>query len=373
MRTLRFLLQKEFRQIFRNKALLPVIFVAPLIQLLVLPLAADYEMKNINIAIVDHDRSYYSSQLISKITASGYFRLAGFHDSYNEAFVLIERDAADLVLEIPAGFERDLVRDKEQKVFLAINAINGTKANLGGAYIRQIIGNFNEAVRLEWIQPDRFRPRPMITITSANWFNSHMNYRFFMVPAILAVLVTMVGSYMASLNIVKEKEIGTIEQINVTPIKKHHFIMGKLIPFWIIGMVIFTAGLGIVAWQVYGIVPKGSLLLLYGVLSVYLLAALGLGLLISTYSHTQQQAMSVAFFFMMIFLMMSGLFTPVESMPGWAQVIAYLNPVTYFISIMRMIVLRGSSLVDIQWQFLAICGFAVVLNAWAILNYRKTT
>ena len=200
-----------------------------------------------------------------------------------------------------------------------------------------------------------------------------MNYRFFMVPAILAVLVTMVGSYMASLNIVKEKEIGTIEQINVTPIRKYQFLLGKLIPFWIIGMVIFSFGLGLIAWQVYGIVPEGSIALLYAVLSVYLLAALGFGLLISTYSETQQQAMSVAFFFIMIFMMLSGIFTPIDSMPEWAKVIAYLSPVTYFIEVMRMVVLKGSEFGDIKMQFLAICLFGIILNAWAVFNYKKTS
>lgn len=373
MRTILFLLQKEFRQIFRNKSLLPMIFVAPLIQLLVLPLAADYEMKNINISIVDNDRSSYSEKLISKITASGYFKLAGYHDSYDEAFVLIEKDKADLVLEIPPNFEHDLVREKQQQLFIAVNAINGSKASLGGAYLRQIISDFNEYVRLEWIPSERYNANPVIEVTTSNWFNPFMNYRFFMVPAILAVLVTMVGSYMTALNIVKEKEIGTIEQINVTPIKKHHFILGKLIPFWIIGMTIFSIGLGLVAWPVYDIVPQGSIFLLYGVLSVYLLAALGLGLLISTYCETQQQAMSIAFFFIMIFMMMSGIFTSIDSMPGWAKVIAYLSPVTYFIEIMRMVVLKGSGFADIKVQFLAISIFAVVLNVWAILNYRKTS
>jgi ABC-2 type transport system permease protein len=372
MRTIRFLLQKEFRQIFRNKALLPMILVAPLIQLLILPLAADYEVKNINIAIVDHDHSPYAQRLISKITASGYFKLNGFTDSFHEAYALIEKEQADLVLEIPSGFERNLVRENEQKLSIAVNAINGSKAGLGGAYLSSIIRDYNTAIRTEWIGEERFNPLPTINVTSSNWFNPHLNYNFYMVPGILAVLVTMIGGYMSALNIVKEKEIGTIEQINVTPIRKHHFILGKLIPFWVLGMAVFTAGLGIVAWLVYGIVPQGNLLLLYGFLAVYLLAVLGFGLLISTYCDTQQQAMSVAFFFIMIFMLMSGLFTPIDSMPEWAKVIAGFSPVTYFIDVMRMIVLKGSGFADVKMHLLKIVGFAVVLNGWAILNYKKT-
>jgi ABC-2 type transport system permease protein len=219
----------------------------------------------------------------------------------------------------------------------------------------------------------RVAPLPTIEVSVLNRFNPLLNYPFFMVPGILVFLVTMIGAYMCSLNIVKEKEVGTIEQINVTPIKKYQFILGKLIPFWIIGMFMFSAGLFGVARLVYQIVPSGSLLVLYGFLSIYLIALLGIGLLISTYSSTQQQAMSLAFFMMMIFLLMSGLFTSVDSMPEWAQWIARFNPVTYFIEVMRMIVLKGSGASDIRHHFLVISMMAVFFNTWAILNYRKTS
>lgn len=194
-----------------------------------------------------------------------------------------------------------------------------------------------------------------------------------MVPGILVVLVTMVGAFMCSLNIVKEKEVGTIEQINVTPIKKFHFILAKLIPFWCIGVFVFSVGLLIVGRFVYGIVPVGSLGLLYAYLSLYLLALLGVGLLISTYCTTQQQAMSLAFFFMMIFILMSGLFTSIDSMPEWAKWIAHVNPVTYFIDVVRMVVLKGSEFKDVQLHFIVMSGMALIFNGWAILNYRKTS
>lgn len=373
MRTLYFLLQKEFKQIFRNRTLLPMIFVLPLFQLLILPLAADYEVKNISISVVDHDRSAYSQLLVSKITASGYFKLADYGNSYNAAFQQIESDKSDLILEIPANFEKNLVRENKNQLFIAVNAINGVKAGLGGAYLSRIIANFNADIRAEWITQPRFNPQPIIEVVSGNWFNPNLNYNFFMVPGILAFLVTMVAAYMTSLNIVKEKEVGTIEQINVTPIKKHLFILGKLIPFWIIGMLIFSVGLFIVARVIYGIEPVGNLFLLYGYLALYLVAMLGFGLLLSTYAETQQQAMSVAFFFMMIFLLMSGLFTPIDSMPEWAKIIANLNPVTYFIEVMRMIVLKGSGLTDIAKHIYAMLGFAIVFNTWAIVNYKKTS
>lgn len=350
-----------------------MIFVAPIVQLLVLPLAADFEVKNINIAIVDHDRSIYSQKLASKITASGYFQLTQYGNSFQEAFRQIEKDKADLILEIPQDFEKNLTRQGGEKLFIAANAINGVKAGLGGSYLGQIITDFNQDIRLKWLSPQKSNTSPSIQVTSSNWYNPHLNYQMYMVPGILVALVTMIGSYMCALNIVKEKEVGTIEQINVTPVKKYQFILGKLIPFWVIGMFVFSVGLFVVAWWFYGIVPLGNLFLLYGYLALYLVAVLGLGLLISTYSETQQQAMSVAFFFIMIFMMMSGLFTLIDSMPTWAYYIAKSVPITYFVEVVRMIVLKGSGFADIKTHFLIMVGFALLLNGWAVFNYKKTS
>jgi ABC-2 type transport system permease protein len=372
MRTLWFLLQKEFRQIFRDKNILRQILMVPSIQLLILPWAANYEVKNISLAIVDNDHSSYSQKFVSKIISSGYFKLAAYSASFKDAYRLIEHDKADIILEIPANFEKNLVRENNQKVFLAVNAINGVKALVGSGYLSSIINDYNGEIKLQWFQPQRFNSAPVIEITSSNWFNPLLNYKVFMVPGILAFLVTMIGSFMCALNIVREKEIGTIEQINVTPIKKYYFILGKLLPFWLIGMFVFTLGLTI-ARLAYGIIPAGSIGVLYALLAVYLLAVLGMGLLISTYSDTQQQAMSISFFFIMIFNLLSGLYTPIDSMPHWAKVITDFNPLRYFIEVMRMVVLKGSGFHDLQHHFLVVFLFAVVFNTWAILNYRKTT
>jgi ABC-2 type transport system permease protein len=369
MRTIRFLLEKEFRQIFRNKTLLPIIFAVPVVQLLILPLAANYEVKNINLAVVNHDNSEYARALINKVTASGYFQLTSLEVSYDRAMTYVESDEADLILEIPSDFEKDVIAENAGTLFIAVNAINGVKAGLGAAYLNAIIRDYNQQIRTSWVPPGQDL-QPVIEVVPTNWYNPYMRYQLFMVPGILAILVTMIGGYLSALNIVKEKETGTIEQINVTPIRKHHFILGKLIPFWILGIVVFTLGL-IVGWSVYGIIPVGSLAVLYLFLSLYLLAVLGLGLLISTFAETQQQAMFISFFFVMIFILMSGLFTPIESMPGWAQVISKLNPVTYFIEVMRMVVLKGSGLRHILPHIGAVILFAVFFNTWAVLNYRK--
>lgn len=370
MRTLLFLLQKEFKQVFRDTAILRIIFVVPVVQLLLLPWAADYEVKNIKLAVVDHDHSDYSRRLVSKVTASGYFQLSDYTSSYNEASKQIADDKADIAIEIPLHFEKNLIRENEAPLFLAVNAINGVKAVLGAAYLQSIIQDYNNEIRTNWIQMPRFLPEPNIEVVSANWFNPLMNYKWFMVPGILVVLVTMVGSFLASLNIVKEKEIGTIEQINVTPVKKYHFILGKLIPFWILGLVILSIGM-LISWLAYGIFPVGSFFTIYVFAAAYLLSVLGLGLLISTFCSTQQQAMLISFFLMMIFILLGGLYTPIESMPLWAQWITKLNPVSYFIEVMRLVILKGSNLADILPHISIILVFAFVLNAWAVINYRK--
>ncbi|HPG12662.1 MAG TPA: ABC transporter permease [Chitinophagaceae bacterium] len=370
MRTLKFLLRKEFRQIFRDPTIIRLIFMMPVIQLMVLPWAADYEIKNIKLAVVDQDHSEYSRKLIDKITSTGYFILTDYTTSFEHSMGKIEQNKADLILQIPANFEKDLVKEDEASLFMALNAINGVNANLGGAYLNSIIKDFNREVRTEWIQFPRFSPETQIEVTSSNWFNPLMNYKYFMVPGILVILMTMVGTNLTAINIVREKEIGTIEQINVTPIKKFHFILGKLIPFWLLGLLVLTIGLTI-ARLAYGIVPAGSFLTIYIFAAVYLLAVLGLGLLISTYSATQQQSTLLSFFLMMIFILLGGLYTSIDSMPEWAKWITRFNPVSYFIEVMRMVVLKGSKLADIRNHLFIVMGFAIFFNGWAILSYRK--
>jgi ABC-2 type transport system permease protein len=370
MKQLSFLLEKEFRQVFRNPAILRSVLIMPIIQLLIFPFAANYEVKNVLLSIVDHDHSSYSEKFISKITSSGYFILTDYSPSYNKAMIAIESDKADLVIEIPRGFERDLVKENKSSMLLAVNAVNGVKANLGGAYAASIIRDFNNQVRMDWMTIPAFNAIPTIDITSSNWYNPTLNYKEFMVPGILVTLLTMIGTFLASLNIVNEKEMGTIEQINVSPISKTTFILGKLIPFWIMGLVTLTIGLSI-ARLFYHIVPVGNISLIYLFAMVFLLALLGVGLLVSTYAETQTQATFVGFFVMMVFMLLGGLYTSIDSMPVWAKWITKINPVAYFIEVMRMIVLKGSGFADIKYHLLSVLGLAVVFNSWAILNYHK--
>jgi ABC-2 type transport system permease protein len=277
-------------------------------------------------------------------------------------------------LEIPPGFERNLVREGSQKVNLSVDAINGTKSALGGSYLLSVINDFNKSLDIHV----KLSPKPVssslakITIEEKNWYNLRAEYKYYMVPGILVLLLTLIGGFITALNIVKEKEMGTIEQINVTPIKKWQFILGKLIPFWIVGMIVFTIGLTVM-YLIYGIFPEGSLITLYIFAAIYLIALLGLGLLISTMADTQLQAMFIAYFFMMVFMLMSGFFTNTESMPDWARKMSNFTPVTHFIKVVRLIVLKGSHFYEVRTEFFYLIGFAVVLNSLAIYNYRKTS
>ncbi|MBJ2124828.1 ABC transporter permease [Flavobacterium sp. IB48] len=373
MKVLRFILQKEFRQIFRDKTILAMMFFVPIFQLIILPLAANFEVKSVNIVYVDHNHSSYSQKLINKIGSSGYFHIVGTPSSYLEGLKFIERADADLILEIPSGFERNLIREGSQKVNIAVDAINGTKSNIGNAYLNVVLADFSNDLDIRVKLPQQLSAvsPSIITLNSTNWYNPRAEYKYYMVPGILVLLLTLIGGFITALNIVKEKEIGTIEQINVTPIQKWQFILGKLIPFWIVGMTVFTIGL-VVMYLIYGIFPLGSLLVLYLFAGVYLTALLGLGLLISTFADTQLQAMFIAFFFMMIFMLMSGFFTSTDSMPNWARIISEFTPVTHFIKVVRLIVLKGSGLQEVGTELLYLIVFAIVLNALAIYNYRKT-
>lgn len=374
MKVLSFLLQKEFRQIFRDKTILAMMFLMPTIQLIIMPMAANFEVKNINVVYVDQDHSPYSQKLINKIASSGYFKIVSAPPSYKDGLKVIEENNADLVLEIPLHFERNLIREGRQEVNISIDAINGTKSAIGGNYLLSVLKDFNQNLDINFKSTTGGKlsaSNPSITIDNSNWYNPRAEYKYYMVPGILVLLLTLIGGFLTSLNIVKEKEIGTMEQINVTPIKKWQFISGKLIPFWIVGMIVFTVGL-VVMYLVYGIFPKGSLFVLYSFAAIYLIALLGLGLFISTISDTQLQAVFIAYFFMMIFMLMSGFFTSTDSMPQWARFMSDQTPVTHFIKVVRLIVLKGSGFKEVGIELLYLFGFAILLNSLAIYNYRKT-
>lgn len=377
---LRYLLEKEFKQIRRDKFLPRIIFIVPILQLIILPFAANFEMHHINIGIVNQDHSVLAHQLEDKIVASGYFQLQDSPDSHPHAIPPLEENKVDLLIEIPTHFERNLYKEGTADVFIAANAVNGTKGALGVTYLNSILQDFNRekgfsmGVNRKSETSSEIRPNPNATkqegITSIYLYNPHLSYKMFMVPGIMAFLLTIISGFLSALNIVREKEKGTIEQINVTPVPKYLFLLSKLIPFWIIGFVLLTIAI-LVSWIVYGLTPQGNFGVIYLFAAVYLIAFTGFGLTISSVSSTQQQAMLSAFFIMIIFVLLSGLFTPISSMPEWAQTITLFNPIRYFIEVIRMVYLKGSSLIDLQGHFVITCLFAVFFNILAVISYRK--
>jgi len=371
MRTILFLLQKEFIQVMRNKTMLPMIFALPLVQLLILVNAATFEMKNIDTYVVDKDLSSVSRKMISKFEGSPFYNIVGKSFNKKEAKNKLLTDEADLIILIPPSFEDDLKTENHGKVQLLINAINGSAAGLINAYSSAVIADYNSKIVSEWMNMPRIEESTPIKINYSYWYNPEMNYEIYMVPGILVILVTVISFFLTAMNIVREKEMGTIEQINVTPIKKYQFVIGKLLPFLIIALIELAIGLLVGKW-LFNLPIVGNLWLLFGFSVIYLLVILGFGLFLSEVSSSQQQVMFVVFFFMLVFILMSGIFTPTESMPGWANYVNIINPVAYFMKVIRMILLKGSGFTDILTEFFSLTIYAILSLGMAVFTYRKT-
>lgn len=368
---LRYLLEKEFKQFKRNPFLPRLVIMFPLMVLLVFPLVANFEVKNINLSVIDHDKGSYSRSLIQKVISSGYFNLTDVSDHYNDALEAVESNQSDVILEIPSNFERDLVKEMKADLMISANAVNGNKGGLGSAYLVNIVMDFNDNIRTELSGNTSKFSVPGLDIVSLYKYNPSLQYEIYMVPALMVMVMAMICGFLPALNIVSEKENGTIEQMNVTPVKKFTFILAKLIPYWVIGYIVLTICIG-VAYFVWDLAPAGYLGTLYIFVTVFILAISGFGLVISNYAVTVQQAMFMMFFFVLTFIFMSGLYTPIENMPDWAQVLSNFSPLKYIILVLRMVFLKGSSFIDLLPQFLALLAFAVFFNSWAIISYRKS-
>jgi len=350
--------------------MLPIIFIMPVVQLVVLVYAANLEMKSINILIVDKDKSAFSQQLTSKLKASPFF-IVSYSPSVKSAQNKMKSDDADIVMNIPINFEKNLIKENSSDIQLLFNAINGTKASVASVYCKKIIFDFNKDIILNSINfTSQIPDYKNINIINSFWYNPQLDYKVYMSSGILVILITIVSMFLSSMNLVREKEIGTIEQINVSPIKKYQFIAGKLIPFLIIALFELAFGLTI-SHFLFNLQVLGSLSLLFFVASIFLIATLGLGLFISTVTETQQQAMFIAFFFYLVFILMSGIFTPTESMPDWAQKLNYLNPIAWFMRILRMILLKGSNFSAIKNELFVLVVYAFSIISLAVWRYRK--
>ncbi len=370
MKILAYLIQKEFIQIFRNKAMLPMITLLPIIQLILLSNAASNEVKNVKLVVVDKDHSAQSRLLTRKISANDRFSLVAATLSDYEAQEIMQANKTDIILQIPENFERDFLSGAKPRLQTLVNAVNGQQATVGSGYLNSIIGSFNGELMSEIKQTNWSSQNAQINVASRNWYNPELKYTHFMAPGILAELTALLTIILSAMNIVREREIGTIEQINVTPIKKWQFVLGKLVPFLCLGVVLLIVGLS-ASKLIFDIPIRGNigLIFVYGI--VNLVAVLGLGLLISNFANTQQQAIFVAFFFILIFVLMCGLFTPIDSMPKWAQYFTIPNPLAHFISVSRKVLMKGSGLADIRMEFLYTTMLAFLFNGLAVWSYKK--
>ncbi len=345
--TLKYLIQKEFLQIRRNAFLPKLIIMFPIVIMCVMPWVMQMEVKNIVVDVVDIDHTVESQRLVQQIAASNYFIFGGQKNTYAEAMKDIEKGRADVILEIRDG-----------KYLIAANAVNGTKGSMGSAYLSQIVSSGHSPLTSHF--------------SSLTLYNKGQNYKLFMIPALFAIVMMLMTGFLPTLNIVGEKEAGTIEQINVTPVSKWSFILAKLIPYWLIALFVITVCL-LLSWLVYGITPAGPLWLVYVLAMLLALFFSSFGLIVSNYSDTMQQAMFVMWFFVVSIMLLSGLFTPTRSMPQWAYLTTYINPMHYFIDAIRTVFIRGGGLHETAHQVLALAGIGTLMGCWAVQSYKKNS
>ena len=358
--TLKYLIQKEFLQIRRNAFLPKLIIMFPIVIMCVMPWVMQMEVKNIVVDVVDNDRSTRSQQIVHSIEASDYFISGGQKATYRDALAEIEHGKADVVLVIPQNYGKDLEMGKMPQVLIAANAVNGTKGSMGSTYLSQIVTHS--------VPYASILSQPSILLL----YNQHQNYKLYMIPALLAIVMMLMTGFLPTLNIVGEKEAGTIEQINVTPVSKWAFILSKLIPYWLIALFVITVCL-LLAWLVYGITPVGPLWLVYVLAMLLALFFSSFGLIISNYSNTMQQAVFVMWFFVVCIMLLSGLFTPTRSMPQWAYLTTYVNPMHYFIDAIRTVFIRGGTLQHVWHQIVALFVIGVFMASWAAQSYKKNS
>ena len=374
MRTIFFLVRKEFLQIFRDHTTVAQIFMIPVVQLLVLSNAATFDLQRTRVLVVDEDRSTVSAGLVQRLEGGRQFRVVRqVPGSAGVEQALLEREVT-AVIHIPRRFEIDLVQQRRAPVQLILNAEEGAATGIVQSSANAILSAYARELDLTLpaVRASSGTGRAaLLDLRTQRWFNQTRNYKHYMVPALMVSLTTIIGLLLTAQNITRENELGTLEQLNVTPMTKLQFITAKLIPFWLLSLLIFSIGL-IIGKLVFGIPMRGNLLLVYLAAMVYLVVVLGLGLWISTITRTQQQAMFVAFFVILIFLLMGGLFTPVDSMPDWAQAVAQANPVKHFVFIMRAVLVRGAGLETVGTPILGLAVAGAAVLTLAVRRYRKS-
>jgi ABC-2 type transport system permease protein len=361
------IIRKEFIQTFRDKRMIIPLFIAPVIQLILFGFAVTTDIKNISVTVLDLDRTSESRTLISSIEASPSFDLDYHVDSYDSIDDLIQRGKIQAAIVIPVEFEKDLKRNKQAQVQLIADGTDANTATIIMGYIGQLIAMHSESILAEFRQlgvGGIMIPEPRI------WYNPELKSSVYMVPGVICLVLLLTTLIFTSMAITKEREMGTIEQLIVSPIKPWQLMVGKTIPFCLIGIV--DVALVILAGKLIFSLPiQGSLVFLFFVALVFIVTSLSLGLLVSTVSRTQQQAMMTSFFIIMPAMMLSGIFSPLDSMPRLIQHITYLNPLRYFSTALRGILLKGNDLAILWPEILALFLFGVSFIIISSLRFRK--
>ena len=373
MRRIRHLVRKEFQQLRRDRRMLPIVFIAPVLQLLLLGYAANLDVRDIPTVLCDLDRSLQSRRLASDFFQSGYFSLQSAMDQIERVDPIINHGKAALAIVIPKGFGKSIVSGEQAKLQVIADGSESASAIIGLNYASMIVNRYAAELIVERVQKSGLLSFSLSEISpqARIWYNPELKSRNFMVPGILALLLMVMTMMLTSLAIVKEKELGTLEQLIVTPIKPFQLILGKLFPFVIIGFIDILLVL-LVAAFLFGIPVKGSVLLLFALSGVFLLTTLGLGLLVSTVSGNQQQAMMSSVFFVMLpMIFLSGFIFPIENMPGLIQYLTYLIPLRYYFVIIRGLFLKGVGLSELWNEALILFTYGMLILGISVLRFHK--
>lgn len=366
-RTIFYIVRKEFIQTFRDKRMLIPLFVAPVIQLILFGYAVTTDIKHIHMAVLDYDRTHESRDLISVFSQSDYFNVDFFVSSSREIDDLIQKGKVSVAIVVPQKFEKNVKKMKKTSVQVILDGTDANSATIILSYIHKIMGDYLEKILFE---VKKTYPLGRITLQPRIWYNPDLKSSFYMVPGVICLILLMTTLILTSMAITKEREMGTLEQLIVSPIKSMELIIGKTIPFIIIGfcdvILIILAGR-----IIFNLPIRGSISFLLGVSFLFILTTLSLGTFISTISRTQQQAMMTAFFFIMPAMLLSGIFSPIESMPKLIQYITYLNPLRYFGQAVRGILLKGNGFSHLWSQILALFIFGVAASIFSSIRFKK--
>ena len=370
MRSILELLRKEFRQIFRDRPMITIIFIVPIVQLLILAFAITTDVKHLKLAIVDYDKSQQSREIIHAFSHTERFDIVEFSDNLQDIDNQMRAWKIQAALVIPQNFSRDLKRQLHPQIFLSVDGVDGNTAGIARGYAQAILLDFGLDLVSSHFTLKNGHPLHWVSMIDRMWYNIDLDIRQYMVPGIVVVLLTIIPMMLSAMSLVKEKEFGTLEQLMVTPLQKHQLLVGKIIPFLILAYIEMAIVMSI-AITVFGINMTGSYLLLAMLSLLYLLTTIGLGIFISTFTHTQQQAMFLAWFFIVFMIIMSGFFIPIENMPDLLQAVTYLNPMRYFMGIIRDIFQKGSNLVYLWRDTLLMTCEGLLIIILAVVKFQK--